>query len=81
MALSNTVKKRLIDARLNNRILRKKPLLLLRHKQHLQWAKDHRNWTEDMWKEVVWSDESKINLFHSDAWLNVYTTSVCEADE
>ena len=67
MASSSTVKRRLIDAGLNGRISRRKPLLLPRHKQQrLQWAKDHRDWTEDMWKKVVWSDESKFNLFHSD---------------
>ena len=38
-----------------------------RHKkQRLQWAKAHRHWTDEMWKKVVWSDESKFNLFHSD---------------
>ena len=67
MASSGTVKRRLIDAGLNGRILIKKPLLLPRHKQQcLQWAKDHRDWTEDMWKKIVWSDESNFNIFHSD---------------
>ena len=53
MASSSTVKRRLIDAGLNGRISRRKPLLLPRHKQRLQWAKDHRDWTEDKWKKVV----------------------------
>ena len=67
MADSSTVKRRLIDAELNDRISRKKPLLLQRHKrQRLQWAKDHKDWTENMWKKVVWFDKSKFNLFHSD---------------
>ena len=66
MASSSTINKRLIDTRLNVRLLKRKPLLLPRHKQHFQWAKDHKDWTEDMWKKIVWSDESKINLYHSD---------------
>ena len=67
MASLSTVKRRLIDAGLNGKISRRKPLLLPRHKQQsLQWAKDHRDWTEDMRKKVVWSDESKFNLFHND---------------
>ena len=33
MASSSTVKRRLIDAGLNGRVSRRKPLLLLRHKQ------------------------------------------------
>ena len=40
MASSSTVKRRLIEAGLNGRISRRKPLLLPRHKQQrLQWAK------------------------------------------
>ena len=67
MASLYTVKRRLIDAGLNGKISRIKPLLLPRHKQQrLQWAKDHRDWTEDMRKKVVWSDESKFNFFHND---------------
>ena len=63
----STVKRRLIDAELNGRISRRKPLLLPRHKQQrLQWPKEHRDWTEDMWSKVVWSDESKFDHFHSD---------------
>ena len=54
IASLSTVKRRLIDAGLNSKISRRKPLLLPRHKQqHLQWAKDHRDWTEDMRKKVV----------------------------
>ena len=72
MASSSTVKRRLIDARLNGRISRRKPLLLLRHKQQrLQWIKEHRDWTEDMWSKVVWSHESKFNLFHSDGRMYI----------
>ena len=72
MASSSAMKRRLIDARLNGRILRRKPLLLPRHKQQrLQWIKEHRDWTEDMWSKVVWSDESKFNLFHSDGRMYI----------
>ena len=53
IASSSTVKRRLIDAGLNGRISRRKPPLLPRHKQqHLQWAKDHRDWTEDMGRKL-----------------------------
>ena len=72
MASSRTVKRRVIDARLNGRISRRKPLLLPRHKQqHLQWAKDHMDWTEDMWKKALWSDKSKFSLFYSDGWMYI----------
>ena len=32
----------------------------------LSWALEHRNWTMDDWKRVIWSDETKINRFNSD---------------
>jgi transposase len=36
-----------------------KPRLTARHnKDRLLWAKEHINWTEDQWRNVVWSDES-----------------------
>ena len=67
VASTSTVKRRLITAGLNGRIARRKPLLLPRHKiTRLEWAKARAQWTDDMWKRVVWSDESKFNIFKSD---------------
>ena len=67
-----TSSSRLIDVGLNGKISRSKALLLPIHKQQrLQWAKDHRDWTEDMWKNVVWSDQSNFNLFRSDGWMYI----------
>ncbi len=68
MAVSvSTVKRRLCFAGLNGRIARRKPLLLPRHvAARLSWAKEHRDWTVEMWRKVVWSDESKFNIFQSD---------------
>ncbi|KAG1487999.1 hypothetical protein G6F54_012320 [Rhizopus delemar] len=38
-----------------------KPRLTTRHrKSRLRWAKEHLNWTEDQWRSVVWSDESRF---------------------
>lgn len=45
----------------------KKPFLSKKHKQaRLEWARGHRNWTVDDWKRVVFSDETKINIWNSD---------------
>lgn len=45
----------------------KKPFLSLKHrKARLEWAKAHQYWTVDDWKRVVFSDETKINLWNSD---------------
>ena len=35
-------------------------------KRRLEWAKAHQHWTTNDWKAVVFSDESKFNLFGSD---------------
>ena len=32
-------------------------------KKRLQWAIDHQNWTEEDWGKVLWTDESKFELF------------------
>lgn len=45
----------------------KKPKLSARHKKaRLDWAIKHKEWTEDDWKRIIWSDETKINKFSSD---------------
>ena len=62
-----TVRRRLDDVGLFGRAARKRPLLTDRHRQlRLQWAKERKNWGMDQWYKVVWSDESKFNLFGSD---------------
>lgn len=35
-------------------------------KARLSFARQHRNWTIDDWKRVIWSDETKFNRFQSD---------------
>uniref|UniRef100_A0A0K8VJD2 Transposable element Tcb1 transposase n=1 Tax=Bactrocera latifrons TaxID=174628 RepID=A0A0K8VJD2_BACLA len=42
----------------------KKPLLIARmKKQRLEFAKSHKTWTISDWGNVIFSDESKFNLF------------------
>lgn len=46
---------------------KKKPLLEKRHKKaRLAFANKYKEWTEDDWAKVIWSDETKINLLGSD---------------
>ncbi|KAG1481916.1 hypothetical protein G6F54_013679 [Rhizopus delemar] len=35
-------------------------------KRRLAWAKKHQNWTTDDWRRVVFSDETKVNIWGSD---------------
>ena len=45
----------------------KRPLLGSNHRRRrLQWAIEHRDWTIDDWKSVIWSDETKVNRVCSD---------------
>ena len=41
-------------------------------KARLQWAREHQDWSINQWKNVMWSDETKINLFGSDGVVHVW---------
>ncbi|XP_075159510.1 uncharacterized protein LOC142232741 [Haematobia irritans] len=48
-------------------VKKKKPALSDKNiKSRLKFCKSHKNWTEEDWKLVIWSDETKINRFQSD---------------
>ena len=60
---TSTVKRRLQDAGLIGRRAKKKAYLRLANKRkRLRWAKEHRHWTEEHWKKVLWTDESKFKV-------------------
>lgn len=62
-----TIRRRLNDASLPARRPAKKPLISIRNqKKRLQFAKEHLHWTEMKWRTVLFSDESKFNVFGSD---------------
>ena len=59
-----TAKRRLRSNGLFGRIAARKPLLRSVNKQkRLKWAKEHKKWTVNQWKKVLWTDESKFQLF------------------
>ncbi|MDF4290226.1 transposase, partial [Vibrio parahaemolyticus] len=61
-----TVKRRLRESGLHGQIAARKPLLRRGKKQkRFVWAKKHKEWTLDQWKSVLWSDESKFEIFGS----------------
>lgn len=47
-------------------------------KARLKFCKEHKNWSVEDWKRVIWSDETKINRFQSDGkeyyWHRSYET-------
>ncbi|CAJ0940336.1 unnamed protein product [Ranitomeya imitator] len=51
---------------IHGKIAARKPLLRTGNKQkRLVWAKEHKEWTLDQWKSVLWPDESKFEIFGS----------------
>lgn len=64
---NSTVKLILRESNLYGRRPSKKPLISPKNrKARLDFARTHRNWTPEQWSRVLWSDESKYNLFSSD---------------
>jgi len=62
-----TVRRRLTEAGLIAKKVIKRPALRKRHVSgRLQFVKKYREWTENDWANVVFSDESKINRICSD---------------
>ncbi|GFU50001.1 transposable element Tcb1 transposase [Trichonephila clavipes] len=41
-------------------------------KHRLQWCRDPRHWTVDLWKTVLWSDESRFTVWQSDGRVWVW---------
>lgn len=62
-----TIRRHLKELGLKAVVKKKRPRLTKRHrKDRLDWAIEHKNWTLEDWKRVVWSDETKINRLGSD---------------
>ena len=59
-----TIKHRLRGAGLRGRIASPKPLPINR-KKRIAWAKEHKDWTASDWKKVLFTDESKVEIFNA----------------
>lgn len=68
----DTVKRRLRSADLFGRIAVRKPMLRSQNKKkRLLWAQKHSNWTTEDFKKVLWTDESKFEVFGSNRRIYV----------
>jgi transposase len=77
---ANTVRRALRSIGMCAKRVIKKPRLTKRQKEaRLDFALQHENWTEADWKQVIWSDESKINRISSDGMRYVWVQSDNEA--
>ena len=62
----STVKRRLRAAGLTGRVAVRKLLLRWQNKKkRLAWAMKHCQWATGNWKKVLWTDESKLEIFGS----------------
>lgn len=69
---SSLVRYRLLNEGLRARVPIKKPELKQIHRQkRLSWAQKHVSWTETMWEQVIFIDESKFKLHVGDGRLQV----------
>lgn len=51
----------------------RKPLLsALNKRRRLQFAKEHKHWTVDDWKRVMWSDESRFQMHRADGRMRIW---------
>ena len=58
-----TVQRRLKELGINKHVAHMKPHLTPHHMAaRLQWVLEHENWTVEQWGDVIWSDESSIQV-------------------
>ncbi|GFX20604.1 transposable element Tc1 transposase [Trichonephila clavipes] len=70
---AETVRNVIRHAGYSSRVARKKPFIILQNqKKHLEFAKTHQLKTDNFWKKVIFSDESKFNIFGSDGRRTVW---------
>lgn len=60
----------------HRRVAKEKPLLTPKHIQNrLIWAQKYKDWTEDMWNQVDWTDEASIS---TGGFGKIYVTRTSE---
>ena len=68
-----TVRRRLCEAGLYSRIAAKKQLLRKQNNvKKLLWTKAHKDRTIEHWNKVLWTDESKLEIFGSNRRVYVW---------
>ena len=79
--LENIVRRRLDIAGLICFLAAKNPFISEKNrKARLEFAYAHKNWAIEQWSHILWSDESKFNLRHSDGkkYVKKNNKKICE---
>nr|XP_042905039.1 uncharacterized protein LOC122270693 [Parasteatoda tepidariorum] len=67
VASARTIRRELIAQGFHGRAAAHKPNISPSNARHrFQWCRARRQWTVEQWKSVMWSDESRYMLWHSD---------------
>ncbi|GFW01939.1 transposable element Tcb1 transposase [Trichonephila clavipes] len=70
---AETVRNMIRHAGYSSRVAKKKPFISLQNqKKCLEFTKTHQLKTDNFWKKVIFSDESKFNIFGSDGRRTVW---------
>ncbi|GFT45599.1 HTH_Tnp_Tc3_2 domain-containing protein [Trichonephila clavipes] len=70
---AETVRNVIRHAGYSSRVARKKPFISFQnHKKRLEFTKTHQLKTDNFWKKVIFSDESKFTIFGSDGRRTVW---------
>lgn len=68
-----TVQNVLREAGYNSRVPRKKPYISkTNQRKRIEFAREHQNKDLDFWRTVIFSDESKFNIFRCDGRISVW---------
>ncbi|GFT94846.1 transposable element Tcb1 transposase [Trichonephila clavipes] len=71
-----TIQRELHTANIHGRVAIRKPLVSGRNSaKRLQWCRDHLNWTQLQWEQVIWSNESSFTLLQTTGRVFVWRTS------
>ncbi|MBJ5103535.1 hypothetical protein JGF61_23265, partial [Salmonella enterica subsp. enterica serovar Agona] len=72
---NRTVRRELHKQHIHGRATIAKPLVsLMNMKRRLQWCQEHKTWTAEQWKHVLFSDESMFTLFPTTGCVYVWRT-------
>lgn len=72
---TKTIQRELHAASIHGRVAIPKPLVSPQNAmKRRQWCRDHQNWTQQQWEQVIWSDESSFTLFQTTGRVFVWRT-------